>query len=78
VQLHLAQGRIVWVTVPDSRGGNTKTRPAVVLTSDSELGTATELQVTAVTTLMGEAPFAHTVELPSDPNGHPQTKLRKR
>jgi mRNA-degrading endonuclease toxin of MazEF toxin-antitoxin module len=66
------------VTIADSRGGNPKTRPAVVLTETNAIGSATEIQVAAVTTQMGVAPFSDTVELPSSPTGHPQTKLRKR
>jgi mRNA-degrading endonuclease toxin of MazEF toxin-antitoxin module len=73
----LSQGQIVWVTVPDPRGGNPKSRPAVIVTAAADIGTTGEVQVAAVTTMIGQAPFAETVELPSDAAGHPQTKLKK-
>jgi mRNA-degrading endonuclease toxin of MazEF toxin-antitoxin module len=73
----LAQGRIVWATIPDPRGGNEKTRPAVTLTATADIDPAGEVQVAAITTFIGQAPFAETVELPSDPAGHPETKLKK-
>lgn len=73
----LSQGRIVWATVPDSRGENEKARPAVILTATAEIDPTGEIQVAAITTLTGQAPFAETVELPSSPTGHPDTKLKK-
>ncbi len=73
----LSQGRIVWATVPDPRGGNAKKRPAVVVTAPADIDPAGEVQVAAVTTLTGQAPFAETVELPWSAAGHPQTKLKK-
>ena len=73
----LSQGRIVWATVPDPRGGNAKARPAVILTPTAEIDPTGEVQLAAVTTLTGQAPFSETVELPSDAAGHPQTKLKK-
>jgi hypothetical protein len=38
----IAQGRIVWVTIPDPQGGNAKSRPAVVVTSTHEIDSAGE------------------------------------
>lgn len=73
----LSQGRIVWVTVPDPRGGNAKSRPAVILTLTADIDPTGEVQLAAVTTLIGQSPFSETVELPSDTTGHPQTKLKK-
>lgn len=73
----LRQGAIVWVTVPDSHGGNPKSRPAVVLTATADISATGDVQVAAITTLTGQAPFSETVELPSNPSGHPQTKLKK-
>ena len=72
----LSQGRIVWVTVPDPRGGNAKSRPAVILTLTADIDPTGEVQLAAVT-LIGQSPFSETVELPSDTTGHPQTKLKK-
>ncbi len=71
------QGQIVWVTLPDPRGGNAKSRPAVILTPTADIDASGEVQLAAVTTLTGQAPFSETVELPSDAAGHPQTKLKK-
>jgi mRNA-degrading endonuclease toxin of MazEF toxin-antitoxin module len=73
----LSQGRIVWATVPDPRGGNEKARPAVILTPTADINSAGDVQVAAITTLVGQAPFSETVELPSDPTGHPVTNLKK-
>ena len=71
------QGQIVWATVPDSHGGNAKARPAVIVTATADIRDASDVQLAAITTLTGQAPFAETVELPSSPAGHPQTKLKK-
>lgn len=73
----LSQGRIVWATVPDPRGGNPKSRPVVVLTATADIDPAGDVQVAAVTTMIGQAPFSETVELPFAAGGHPQTKLKK-
>lgn len=73
----LRQGAIVWVTISDPRGGNPKARPAVLLTATADIDPSGEVQVAAITTLIGQAPFSETVELPSVAAGHPQTKLKK-
>lgn len=73
----LSQGRIVWVTILDSHGGNAKSRPAVILTATGDIDATGDVQVAAITTLIGQAPFSETVELPSAAAGHPQTKLKK-
>ena len=73
----LRQGAIVWVTIPDPRGGNPKARPAVILTATAEIDPGGDVQVAAVTTLIGQASFSETVELPAESTGHPQTKLKK-
>ncbi|MBX9622839.1 MAG: type II toxin-antitoxin system PemK/MazF family toxin [Gemmataceae bacterium] len=68
------QGRIVWATGPDPQGGNPKRRPWVVVSGPYPDGT---VLVAAVTTLVGQAPFAATVPLPFAAGGHPVTKLKK-
>jgi mRNA-degrading endonuclease toxin of MazEF toxin-antitoxin module len=73
----LTQGRIVWATVPDSRGENAKKRPAVVLTPTREIIAGGDVQLAAITTLIGQAPFSETVELPWSPSGHSETKLKR-
>ena len=72
-----SQGQIVWVTIPDPRGGNPKSRPAVIVTATADIDPSGEVQVAAITTLIGQTPFSETVELPSVASGHPQTKLKK-
>jgi len=63
--------------VATRRGGNDKARPVVILTATNDVLPGGEVQVAAITTLIGQAPFSETVELPSSPAGHPQTKLKK-
>jgi len=75
--LFLTQGRIVWATIPDPRGGNEKTRPAVIVTPTSNIDPGGQVEIAAITTLIGEAPFSETVELPFLPTGHSDTKLKK-
>ena len=72
-----SQGRIVWATVPDPRGSNPKSRPVVILTATADIDPTGEVQAAAITTMIGQAPFSETVELPSAAAGHPQTKLKK-
>jgi mRNA-degrading endonuclease toxin of MazEF toxin-antitoxin module len=73
----LTQGRIVWVTVPDPRGGNPKQRPAVIVSATDEIVPGGEVLVAAITTQLGQSRFSETVELPSLPAGHPDTKLKR-
>ena len=73
----IVQGSIVWAVIPDSRGGNPKNRPAVVLTSNSQIDPQGEVELAAITSLLGDARFSETVELPWHPDGHPQTGLSK-
>jgi hypothetical protein len=47
------------------------------VTPPAEIGATGDVQVAAITTLIGQAPFSETVELPSDPAGHPATKFKK-
>lgn len=67
----------MWATIPDSHGGNAKSRPAIIVTPTKDIDPDGEIQLAAITTLTGDAPFSETVELPFDPCGHPQTKLKK-
>lgn len=75
--MSFTQGTIVRVIIPDSLGGNPKSRPAVIVTATDEIDPAGEVQVAAITTDLGRARSSETVELPSLPAGHPQTKLKK-
>lgn len=63
--------------MPDPRGGNEKSRPAVIVTKTSSILPTGEVALVAITTLIGEAPFSETVELPFLSSGHPETKLKK-
>jgi mRNA-degrading endonuclease toxin of MazEF toxin-antitoxin module len=71
------QGSIVWVTITDPRGGNPKSRPAVVVTPTAAIEAGCDVQLAAITTLIGQAPFSETVELPHAAGGHPRTMLKK-
>lgn len=73
----LAQGSIVWASIPDPRGGNEKSRPAVIVTATKMIQPAGQIEIAAITTLIGQAPFSETVELPFSSTGHPVTKLKK-
>lgn len=68
------KGRIVWATGPDPRGENVKRRPWVAASDVLPDGT---VLLVAVTTQLGMARSSVTVELPSDPAGHPVTKLAR-
>lgn len=72
-----SQGNIVWVAIPDSHGGNVKRRPAVVVSADDKIGADGFIRVAAITALIGQAPFAETVELPHDSQGHSVTRLKR-
>jgi hypothetical protein len=56
----LTQGGIVWATIPDPRGGNEKSRPAVIVTATNKIDPAGKIEIAAVTTLTAQAPFAET------------------
>src|SRR5687767_7667645 len=73
----LSQGRIVWATVPDPRGGNEKTRPAAILTTTADIDPAGEVQVAAITTDSGNTRSSETVELAASPSGHQDARLDK-
>jgi len=73
----IVQGSIVWAVIPDSHGGNPKIRPAIVLTPNARINSQNEIRLASVTSLIGEARFTETVELPWHPDGHPQTGLKK-
>ncbi|MCI0702194.1 MAG: type II toxin-antitoxin system PemK/MazF family toxin [Planctomycetia bacterium] len=64
------QGQIVWATIPDPRGGNEKSRPAVIVTATAEIEASGQVQVAAITTLIRQTSFSETVELPAAPSGH--------
>lgn len=72
-----AQGRIVRVSLLDPRGGNRKTRPAVVVSETGAVTPGGAVLVAAITTQLGLSPFSETVAVPSNPAGHPQTGLKK-
>lgn len=73
----IVQGSIVWATIADSHGGNPKSRPTVVLTPNSRIDPQGEVELAAITSLVGSARFEETVELPSHPDGHALTGLKK-
>lgn len=73
----LAQGGIVWVTIPDSQGGNPKKRPAVIVSATADIGSGGFVRVAAITTDVGRTRSSDTVAVPTLPAGHPETKLKK-
>ena len=74
----LRQGRIVWAELLDPQERNPKVRPAVVLTSTSEIHPDGEIVIAAVTSQTDTVPSELAVELPWHRNGHPRTKLNRR
>ena len=72
----LTPGRIVWVAMPDSQGGNPKARPAVVVSEEHEHADGF-VRLAALTTLTGRARFVETVLVPADPAMRRLTKLKR-
>jgi hypothetical protein len=75
----LQQGAIVWATVKDTRGGNPKKRPVIVLTSNHEIrsgdvfvGIVCSNSAALVVPLPDSC-----VRIPFDPAGKCRTLLRK-
>ncbi len=70
--MELPAGSIVWASVPDPRGKNTKVRPLVVVASpEPDCFTAV-----AITTSVESFDDQCCVRLPWHRDGHPRTKLR--
>ncbi len=74
----LQQGRIVWVELFDTQRRNPKIRPAVILTSTSEIKQDGEVVVAALSSQVDQSPPEVSVELPWHRDGHPRTKLNRR
>ena len=74
---HLTQGRIVRASVTDRQGGNPKVRPIVVLTDNSEIGSAKTLVGAAITSQFVRPLQSDEVPIPFSPDGTCVTKLRK-
>jgi mRNA-degrading endonuclease toxin of MazEF toxin-antitoxin module len=73
------QGDVVLVTLFDPRGQNPKLRPAVVLTADHEIAADGQIVLAAISTQFDPAKLPKfLVPVPSDPQGHPQTGLRRK
>ena len=71
------QGHIVWIEIPDPAGRNPKCRPAIILTSTSELSPSKPLVVVAVTSRFSKPLREDQVELPWSHRKHPVTGLNK-
>lgn len=74
----LQQGRIIWVELRDPQGRNPKRRPAVILTSTSEIRDDGEVVIAALSSQIDQSPPEVSVEVPWHRNGHPRTKLNRR
>ncbi len=72
----LEQGCIVWVTIPDSQGGNPKERPAVVVSAGQDHQDGF-VRVAALTTFLGRARFEETVAIRLRPEVRNHTKLSR-
>jgi mRNA-degrading endonuclease toxin of MazEF toxin-antitoxin module len=74
----LRRGRIIWVTLADSRG-NLKRRPALILTATADIRADEPFEVMAISTSFPDPPPANHVELPwhNDPR-RAVTRLRTR
>jgi len=68
----------VWAELLDPQGRNPKVRPAVVLTSTSEIHPDGEIVIAAVTSQTDTVPAGLAVELPWHRHGHPRMKLNRR
>jgi hypothetical protein len=71
----LEQGRIVWAELTSSDGAKTKCRPAVVVTSTSEIKPGQPFVVVAATTTFTEPLPDDHVRLPWHPQGKVRTRL---
>ena len=74
----LEQGRILWIELLDPQGRNLKIRPAVIVTSTSEIHSDGVVVVVAISTQIDSMPEDVCVELPWHRDGHPKTKLNAR
>ena len=73
----LKQGQVILVAVTDSRGGNPKPRPAVVLTATGELPEADQFVVAAISTKFSEPLPPDNVRVPWSAEGRAKTGLGK-
>jgi mRNA-degrading endonuclease toxin of MazEF toxin-antitoxin module len=76
-QAAIRYGRIVYAWVSD-RNGYAKLRPALILTPDVSLDSASPIVAAAITTTFPEPPDRHCVKLPWHPSGRVSTGLRQR
>jgi mRNA-degrading endonuclease toxin of MazEF toxin-antitoxin module len=71
------QGRIILAKGPDPQGEYEKVRPFVIVTPTEEIWAGAPFVGVAVTGTFRKPPPPECVQLPSRPDGHPQTKLNK-
>lgn len=72
------QGSIIRATVTDTRGGNPKPRPLVVITGNTELSQSDAVLAVAITGEFDDPPLADEILLPWHPQGNCRTRLKKR
>ena len=73
----LEQGRIIWATLSDRNGRNSKSRPLVVVTPTADIPTAEALVAVAISTTPNPNDNPFEVPLPWSANGKARTKLTK-
>jgi len=71
------RGRIVVVRASDPQGEKPKVRPFVIVTATDEIKPAKPFVGVAITGTFRKPVPDDCVQLPSRPDGHPQTKLNK-
>ena len=76
--MSLCFGRIVWATIPDSRGLAQERHPAVVITPTDDIVDGGTIWVVGVSTKSHLSPEADRTELQYDPSGRCRTKLKRR
>jgi hypothetical protein len=64
--------------VTDTRGQNSKARPLVVITGNTEISESDSFFAVAITGEFDDPPLADEIILPWHPRGSVRTKLRKR
>jgi mRNA-degrading endonuclease toxin of MazEF toxin-antitoxin module len=73
----LLQGSIVRATVRDPAGGNPKTRPLVIVSANSDIGTSSSVFAVAITSQFREPVLSDEVALPWHLTGKSRTGLTK-
>ena len=78
--MEVHQGNIVWANVVDQAGRNSKLRPAVVVSEDSDIENGAPVVLVAITSRFSLPLPDSKIELPHrpKPHRHPTTRLYRR